>query len=187
MAAGELTAEAARKLTQNIANPRFEVLFDHGDTNIDPVNRVGQIASWFGGHYDSNSRLSLLDIAVVDRHLDRAIVLVEVEESSSSPKTIIGDAFGILFGDHITFQGKRNLVVGDFTRFLVLLNGRGERKRRRALYLQNHIAGLIKHMQSGNSSIQDLSIDIFQNENALYDKLNEFIGESLAMYIEKCK
>ena len=104
MPAGELTAQAARRLTKDISYPRFMVLFDHGNPRMDGVNRVGQIASWFGSHYDRNSRLALLDIALVDRKTNSVLALVEIEETSAVPKTIIGDAFGFLFGDHLWQQ-----------------------------------------------------------------------------------
>ena len=184
MPAGEMTAQAARRLTQQISDPRFVVLFDHGNPRLDGVNRVGQIASWFGNHYDSNSRLALLDIAVIDRRLNTVLALVEIEETSVNPKTIIGDAFGFLFGDHLTFQGEQDLVVGDFTSFLILVKGAGAEKRLRCSYLQKQISAAIKQISSQNATIGDLSIDIFEDEARLYEILDQFIKRSIAAYLK---
>jgi hypothetical protein len=99
MADGELTARAARYPISGLDFPGYEVLFDHGDPFIDPPTRLGNISSWYGEVYSSKSQLALLDIAVVETETDRAFVLVEIEETSSTPKVILGDLFGTLMGD----------------------------------------------------------------------------------------
>lgn len=184
MADGELTAKAARELTARIRAPGFDVLFDHGDFKIYPPDRVGKISSWFGTEYSAKSQLALLDIAVVDRDNNQAIVLIEIEETSSSPKVAIGDAFGTIFGDHITFQGTRHLAVGDFTSLLILLAGGKAGHRERIRYLQNQIAGLMNESISGNSAISRISIDIFQGEDELLAILPEFVIGYLERYLE---
>lgn len=63
-----------------------DVLFDHDDTGIEPPDQVGNISSWFGSKYLSNSQLTLLDIAMIERYEDQAMVLIEIEETSSNPK-----------------------------------------------------------------------------------------------------
>jgi hypothetical protein len=184
MADGELTAKAARELTARIGDPGFDVLFDHGDSKIDPPDRIGNISSWFGGEYSAKSQLALLDIAVVDREHNRAIVLVEIEETSSSPKVAIGDAFGTILGDQITFQGTRHLAVGHYTSLLVLLNGGNVGHRVRIKYLQDQITDLINDSASGNSAIGRITMDLFQGEDELLAKLSEFVIGSLASYAE---
>ena len=184
MKAGELTAKAARELAISIQYPNFDVLFDHGDTSIDPPDQVGNISSWFGDEYSSKSQLALLDIAVVDRHSDRAIVLVEIEETSSNPKVAIGDAFGTIFGDHITFQGTRHLSVGDSTALFVLLKDGDRAQHKRLDYLQNQIARLSKCAKSGNSVIGQIIFDFFKSEEDLSRKLHEFVKKCLSRYLE---
>ncbi len=184
MADGELTAKAARALAVRIGDTGFDVLFDHGDSKADPPDRVGNISSWFGREYSAKSQLSLLDIAVVDRDHNRAIVLAEIEETSSSPKVAIGDAFGTILGDHITFQGTRHLAVGDFTSLLILLNGGNAGHRERIKYLQDQIEGLMNKSASGNSAISRIAIDFFQGEDDLLAILSEFVIGSLASYSE---
>ena len=184
MADGELTAKAARELAKRIPYPGFDVLFDHGDTSIDPPERVGNISSWFGHQYSSKSQLALLDIAVVDRHHDRAVVLVEIEETSSNPKVAIGDAFATILGDHITFQGTRHLSVGDSTALFVLFKDGDLAQQRRLDYLQHQIARLSKCAKSGNSVIAQIKFDFFQAEEDLLRKLHEFVKECLGRYLE---
>ena len=187
MANGELTARVARELSRRIPYSGFDVLFDHGNTSIDPPDRVGNISSWFGKQYSSKSQLALLDIAVVDRNDDRAIILVEIEESSSNPKVVISDAFGTLFGDHITFQGKRPLYVGDFTTLVVLLNDDNPDHLERLLFLQEKIIASISRENTGNSAIRQIKFDIFQNEEDLVDKLFALVKGCLAKYIDTSK
>ena len=182
MAHGEMTARTARALAARPPHPRFEVLFDHGDPKPDP-ERVGHIASWFGDVYSAGSQLARLDIAVVDRETHRAIVLVEIEETSASPKVALGDAFGTLLGDHITFQGTRDLIVGDFTSLLILLRDRPPGHPKKTQYLEQQIAGLAKHAQTGNSAIGHIALRLFRSEDELVGMLSGFVEACLARYM----
>lgn len=180
---GELTAKAARELEKHILLPGFDVLFDHGDTSIDSPDQVGNISSWFGPKYSSASQLALLDIAVVDRDQDHAVVLIEIEESSSNPKVAIGDAFGTILGDHITFQGKRDLQVADSTLLVVLLRNGQPSHIERLQYLQEKITASVDPGRTGNSTIGRIIFDFFANEDDLFDKLTKLVNEHLASYI----
>ena len=62
-----MTAHTERRSINQISDPLFEVLFVQVNPILDGVNLVGQIASWFGTRYASNSKLTPLDIAVLDR------------------------------------------------------------------------------------------------------------------------
>jgi hypothetical protein len=179
---GELTAKAARELQKCILLPGFEVLFDHGDTSIDSPAQVGNISSWFGPVYSSVSQLALLDIAVVDRSRDQAAVLVEIEETSSNPKVAIGDAFGTILGDHITFQGKRELEVGNSTLLVILLRNGQTGHIDRLQYLQEKITASVDPAQTGNSIIGRILFDFFANEEDLVGKLTSLVNEHLASY-----
>jgi hypothetical protein len=184
MARGELTANAANELVKRISNPNIDIFASHKGTHTHPRFQAGNIASWFGNDYSSKSRLSLLDIAVVDRRFDRAIVLVEIEDTSEDPKVALGDAFGFLFGDHVSLKGDRRLSVGGFTRFLILMKGTGREKLERTHYLQTQITMIKKHMNTGNSKLRETSIDIFQDAEILKDKLVSYVEESLTEYFE---
>jgi hypothetical protein len=78
-------------------------------------------------------------MAVVETETDRALVLVEIEETSSTPKVILGDLFGTLMGDHVTFQGKRELKAGDHTSFIILVADEKLKSRDQIEYIQEEV------------------------------------------------
>jgi hypothetical protein len=182
MAHGELTARAARELEQRIQDPGFDILFDHGDLNIDPPDRVGNISSWFGPKYSAKSQLALLDIAVVDDQEDRALVLIEIEETSSNPKVAIGDAFGTILGDHITFQGRRPLLVGDWTLLVVLVRNGHPGHHERLRFLEKQITHLLDSCETENSMIGQVVLDLFDDDYVLFHKLSDLVGKHLESY-----
>ncbi len=116
---GELTANVAGRLAEKFEG-RVEILFDHGDPALD---QVGVIHSWFGDKLSRKSLLADLDIAVVLPKSNDVILLAEIEESSSSPKTLLGDIFATLLAGHFTFQSKRQLNITECAEFLVLFHG----------------------------------------------------------------
>jgi hypothetical protein len=182
MAGGRLTAEVARKLATQLQDPRFEVLFDHGDAKIDPPTAVGNISSWFGSSYSSGSQLADLDIAVVERKTDNAVVLVEVEETSSTPKVILGDAFGTLLGDHVTFQGRRLLNLGDFTGLLILLRSGSRDRLWRLDYIKSQVSQLRTAAATQNSTVGDVSIEAFAEDGELIKRLLSYLTSRIASY-----
>ena len=125
---GALTAHVARALARSLSDRPVDVLFDHGDPLTDNPDCLGEIVSWYGDRYVAHARLALLDIAVVRKERDEVVALIEIEESAATPKVVLGDLFGTLMGDHITFQGKRALQVGSGTTLVVLVQGAGEGK-----------------------------------------------------------
>ncbi len=93
---GELTAEIGAKLTFD----GYDIFYDHGTSS----ENVGKIVSTLKKEYGRDDELSQLDIAVVEQDSDKAVLLVEIEETSDRPKTFLGDIFGVLFGNHIYFR-----------------------------------------------------------------------------------
>jgi hypothetical protein len=107
-------------LSRELNNQPLDVLFDHGQKEPGPNDRVGKLASWFGPEFKLESRLSLIDIAVVLRGSAKALALIEIEETTDKPKVVLGDVLAILMGNGIKFQGKRDLLVGRWTSLIVL-------------------------------------------------------------------
>lgn len=182
MSHGRLTAKTARYLSQFIEKDGYNVLFDHGDPSEDPIDHVGEISSWFGEKLTASSQLALLDIAIVETETSQAVALFEIEETSSTPKIILGDAFGTLLGDHITFQAKRPLVVGEFTTLIILLKQPKGDQSEKIDYLQTQLRQLSKYINTGNARVGRLYIDTFSNELELMHKAKYFISESLVYY-----
>src|SRR3990172_5294661 len=115
-AQGELTPNAAERLSGYCDAKGYDVLYDHGPKKAN----VGTIVSWFGEQYNREAELSQVDIAVVEKSSHKAIALIEIEETSDSPKTILGDVFGVLLGEHIWFGGKQELSVDEHTTLIVI-------------------------------------------------------------------
>lgn len=179
---GKSTVKTACYLSQYIDKYGYTVLFDHGDPSKDPPDQVGNISSWFGEKLTASSQLALLDIAIVETKTNRVVALIEIEETSSTPKVILGDALGTLLGDHITFQGKRPLTVGEFTTLIILLKQPKGDQKEKIDYLQAQIRQLWGHINTGNASIRQVFIDTFSDEKGLFQKAQDYVSDSLTFY-----
>lgn len=168
---GELTAEVARLLSAGFQS-RAEILFDHGKREIDGTGRVGVIHAWFGDTLNRRSLLADLDIAVLSPQSNRVLLLIEVEESPVSPKTILGDTVAALLAEHFTFQGKRDLDVGSWTTLLVLVRSTTHAE---VIGLLSEKLGEIK-----SSCVGRAVIDTFQDKAELEKRLTERIESALA-------
>jgi hypothetical protein len=107
---GEITA----KIVDNLQFEGYNVFSDHGTTS----EYAGKIVSTLEKDYSRKDELSQLDIAIVEQNSGKVVVLVEIEETSDRPKTILGDIFSVLLGEYICFNGK-DLNIGDFTTLIV--------------------------------------------------------------------
>jgi hypothetical protein len=168
MPAGEITGRVARKLAQKLAPRGFDVLFDHGDSSIDSPDRLGEIVAWFGPQYNQKARLAVLDIAVVSRDTGKVLALVEVEESSATPKTLLGDVFATLLGESFMFQGRRELDVNDRTVLIVLLCAKTGGKREQILAVRDRLGQLLPLPRT---LVKRVKIDAFASEAELEEKL----------------
>jgi len=178
---GKLTADVARKLSKKFGT-RAEILFDHGDPEKDGKDQVGVIRSWFGDKLARDFLLADVDIAVVLPNSNQVLALVEIEESSASPKTLLGDVFATLFGDHIIFQGKRELLVDERTTLIVLSRGGS----RQVITHLNKILASQQNEQTKNSCIHRIIIDTFDKSN-LEQKLTRVIEDAIANQQSKIK
>ena len=177
MSLGKLTSEAGRTLSDMLQHQGYDVLFDHGGKINEGRYKVGKINGWYGNEYNASSQLAQLDIAVVEKESHRALALIEIEESPSVPKVIIGDIFATLLCDHIAFERQRELEVGEFTGLLVLIRAGKIRKHSRDKYIQNQAIHLMKYMQSGNAVIGRVVLLEFESEKELSEILNKKIEE----------
>jgi len=177
---GEWTTNVARKLSRKYGSRGLDVLYSHGKKGTDPEKQLGNIVCWFGSVFERRAMLAYLDIAVVSQDTSRVLALVEIEESSATPKKLMADAFTTLIGDHITFQRKRELKVGRWTRLIVL--AKAEKVATGSLQLEllqerlNEIKG---QLRTGNASVQQIIIGTFQNESDLEAKLTQEIEKGI--------
>ena len=138
--------------------------------------------SWFGSVYRRDAWLAFLDIAVVSRDSEKALVLVEIEEAIATPKKLMADVLTTLIADHVTFQSKRELKVGSWTRLVVLSKVRKTEARSiRLELLQERLNQIRGQLSTANASIGWVAMDTFQNESDLDAKLSREVEKGLAL------
>ena len=88
---GQSTSAVAKSITDEMNKRGIDVYYDHGKKS----EFVGTIAVSIEEALKSKNQISQLDIAVVERDGDtnKAIALIEIEETTDTPKTLIGDIF----------------------------------------------------------------------------------------------
>ena len=171
---GDLTARIAITLSKDLGSKGYYVLSDHSPSNIN----VGRIASWYKGEYKREARLSLLDIAIVDRNTDQVHALIEIEETNDRPKNFLGDAMGILLGDQISFGKNQPLKVGKWTTLIIVGKGPTSHQERNC-YLQRKVIDLQHHLGTGNASIGHVFIENYSDETELVLILNKRIETAI--------
>ena len=138
--------------------------------------------SWFGSVYRRDAWLAFLDIAVVSRDSENALVLVEIEEAIATPKKLMADVLTTLIADHVTFQSKRELKVGSWTRLVVLSKARKTEARSiRLELLQERLNQIRGQLSAANASLGWVAMDTFQNESDLDAKLSREVEKGLAL------
>ncbi len=170
---GRLTADVADILSKHFESESFDVLSDHSLKR----ENVGKIVSWFGETYGRDAELSQLDIAIVEKNSSKAAALIEIEETNDRPKTFLGDVFGVLLGGHICFEGKRELLVGEWTTLIVIGKSEACHKERNR-YLQNKAMKIKSALLTGNSKIGAIVIDAFSNAEELVTKLELVLSKT---------
>jgi hypothetical protein len=172
---GELTAEVARRLTAEFKG-RADILFDHGDPERDGLDKVGVIRSWFGDKRKRGTLIADLDIAVVLPDSDKVLALIEIEESSANPKTLLGNVFATLLGDHITFQCKREFQVDSQTMLIVLAQSNSEKQ---VITHLNQILATSVNWGTRNACIRNVLIDTFRDRFDLEKKLFRLVKSAI--------
>jgi hypothetical protein len=172
---GRLTSEAAQAITAEMNKRGFDVYYDHGD----PSNPfVGTIAVSIEKELSSKNQISQLDIAIVERDTHKAVVLIEIEETTDTPKTLIGDIFTTLMGESIHLPGRKNKAkVGNWTTLIIIGKDAGHEGR------NDRICNLVNKAKSalgtGNSQIGNIVIAAFSDKRPLTDLLMEKITEAI--------
>lgn len=169
---GQITVKAAATLL-GYYEKRYDVFYDHDSTKV----IVGKIVSWFGDKYNRESELSQLDIAIIEKGSDKALALIEIEETNDTPKTFMGDVLGVLLGDHISFRGERKFSVGEYTTLIVLGKSKVMHKKRNE-YLREQGMKIKSSLSTANSAIGNIVIDTFADEKGLYALLSSVLDSA---------
>ena len=160
---GELTARIAEKISADWENRGYDVLYDHGKKGN---NKVGKIVSWFGDEYKREAELSQIDIAIVMKDSGKIFALIEIEETTDTPKTFLGDVFGTLIGEHITFGGNQNLTVDENT-ILIILGQSNVPHQDRNKHIQDKVMKAKPKLSTANAVIGRVVVDSFADADEL--------------------
>jgi len=102
--------------------------------------------------------------------------LIEIEESSASPKTLLGDVFGILLAEHIWFKDK-TLEACEHASLIVV--GKGNKSDEAMI---NHLNQQVESIRSmiGNDKIYvgRVVIGCFADDKGLEELLKNKIDEA---------
>ena len=169
---GELTAKMGKWLMKELKPRGYDVLYDHGSSK----EGSGKIVSWFGEALDRGARLSELDIAIVEQSSDKAVALIEIEESNDRPKTLLGNIFGFLMGEQVTFgkspKKRKKLLIGPWTTLLVL--GKSEDPNPKHIgYIHDNVEKVRSTLPTANSKIGKVEIKPFTDEKKLAKLLQD--------------
>ncbi len=180
MAQGTMTTAIARALRLEYASQGLDVLYGHGQAGIDPPENLGKLRSWFGSEHKATTMLADLDIAIVRRETSQLIALIEIEETTTKPKVLLGDVLATLLGSHITFRGNCELSVGPWTTLIVLAQGAMPLNQSRIAFLEQQVNQIKGHLTTPNAAIGRVVMDGFQDEAELGRKLRALIHKAVA-------
>jgi len=157
----------------------YSVYYDHGNKLTDP--NVAVVKGFFGDTVTNTSRLADVDIMVVKPSGEIAI-LIEIEESSTTPKKLVGDLFTILMCNRFAVRGAKGQKYFDIapeTRLIVAGVGAtaGQLKK-----IQGIIKSRLSQFEAPADSIglKNVSLIVEQDLSAMVKKLTERVRESLA-------
>ncbi len=112
MKRGRATAALGKDLSTNLkSKPGVEVWYDHGDPDKEP--NVRKIQGYMGDGPSNLNNLAEVDIMITEN--TRLRYLIEVEETSSSPKSLLGEAITICMCEGFTVkkEGKHDKYAPD--------------------------------------------------------------------------
>lgn len=170
---GALTSAAAKFLADELNESGFDVYCGHGVKG--PF--TGKIVSSLTENYKRGDELAHLDIAIVNQATYEVVALVEVEETTDKPKTLLSDLFGTLMGNFISLPNGRKPIVGAHTTLIILAKGRNHEDRNKQIC---QIAMKAKSaLGTGNAEIGNIVIESFATfgklKKVLMDKVEEAI------------
>jgi hypothetical protein len=171
---GYLTGLIGEELGKEEEYKDFSVYHDHGPEG---ENR-GNIPAWIGTDKvpHNYNQLALLDIAMVKD--GQARILIEIEETSAKPKTLLGDIFATVFADHIGFSKQirpedDGWKTGACATLIVMVKGDHDIRLER---LKAKIEKINPHLVALGASVGKIIIDTFTDDKDLRNKLGGNIG-----------
>ena len=106
--AGEKTGQFGLWLTESLKDfHQYQVYYDHGDPEVD--NHVAVIKAFLGETVNKDNKLADVDVMVANQE-NEILLLIEIEESPISPKTLLGDVFACLLSSGFAVKVEREQV-----------------------------------------------------------------------------
>ena len=180
----QFTVPAAKRLKNCLDNKRFEVFFDHGD-----AAEAQTIVAWAGDAYvtpRSPKQLAHLDIAVIDPATDNVVCLIEIEDTTDNPKTLIGDLVAPMLGSGIAIGQKADFVVDPSATLIVFAHFKTEQEQqshaKRLTHIQDGVTRIQTALGDGGIAFGRCILDSFVDEDQLDQRLWNHVRSARSRY-----
>ncbi len=175
MASGQkFTVPAAMYLDSHYRNSPLRVFYDHG------CDLSQRSYSWFGTTYSAPytaQHLSWIDIIVAEPKSGKVHKIIEIEDSTAKPKTIMGDVLAVLLGDGLAFAGRSDWQIGEWTSLIVLAyantSAAQAKYQARFDHVQRQTSSVLACLKTRNATIGRIVLETFKDINELQSKLEE--------------
>ena len=169
MTGGQIfTAPTAAFLAEHYRHADRQVFYDHGGDDAQ------RLYAWFGAAYvqpNPAQHLAWVDIVVADPTSRTVYQIVEIEDSSARPKTILADLMAVLLGDGLAFGGHVDWQIGAWMTFFVCVYAKAGTAPTRLAYLHQQVTQLQPCLQTRNAAIGRIVLATFQNQTELIQQL----------------
>lgn len=182
MSKGALTAQLAFSLQQEYEKQGYVVLHDHSSQETGSPDKLGKLRTWVGDTPKRQTLLSDLDIAIVNPDDNIVVALIEIEETTDKPKVILGDILAFLLGNGISFKGKHDFQIGEWTTLVVICHDENQSHDERIAFLNEKTNFLKSKLDTLNASIGRIVVDTYADEKQLVEALDHHIHEAIALF-----
>lgn len=159
--AGEKTGQFGLWLTEyireNHSTRGYQVYYDHGDSRLH--DNVAVIKAFLGDTITSKNKLAEIDVMVANQEHD-ILMLIEIEESPLSPKTLLGDVFASIFSTKFAVNvGGKQTYFSTTKQTRLLVAGYVPQKTRNKSKLMIDIRSRLEDFSAPNDSISMDQVD----------------------------
>jgi hypothetical protein len=117
-------------------------------TETPPKRRSANQLHILAAKYRLDAELSHVDIVLVRNKT--IFLLVEVEEHYASPKTILGDVFGVLLSERFRVKGVPYPIKKDATMIVAMIVNDKRNQAKRYMRLERHLNKYLKMSRESN-------------------------------------
>jgi hypothetical protein len=179
---GKRTGQFGRWLTEYIRsehpNKNYTVYYDHGDP--EKHDKVAAIKGFMGEEVKNENRLTDVDVMVADE--DRGIkLLIEIEESPISPKTLLADFFASLFSTKFAVKvGDENIYFSKTPGTHLIVTSYNPSDKKRKIFM-NKVQKTLREFQSAESDIKPGNVELVIESDleCCLEKLQQRVREIL--------